>query len=88
MILNLFGLDQESNKKANFISLSTDAQHAFYARYCDELISEDERLRTKAKILYENYGIATSIYSIDNFLQFNQSNNYSKSLTLAEFINI
>lgn len=87
MILNLFGLDQESNKKANFISLSNDAQHAFYAGYCDVLISEDEGLRTKAKILYQNYGIATSIYSIDDFLKFNQSNNFSKSLSLVEFIN-
>ena len=87
MILNLLGLDQESNKKANYISLSNDAQHAFYGAYCDVLISEDEGLRTKAKVLYDNYGIVTSIYSIDDFLKLNEIDIVSKSLSLVEFIN-
>lgn len=69
IILNMFGLDKEKNKKANFISLNNDAQHAYYASYCDVFLTKDEGLRLKSKALYENYGIKTHVLNVMEFLQ-------------------
>ena len=40
-----------------------DANHAFYASYCDYFISDDKRNRNKCRVVYEIYGIDTKIYS-------------------------
>ena len=68
ILLNFFSLDKEKNKKANFTSLNNDAQHSFFAAHCDVFITKDEGLKIKSSILYEEYGIPTQIFDIDEFL--------------------
>ncbi|MBK9284370.1 MAG: hypothetical protein IPM51_08610 [Sphingobacteriaceae bacterium] len=87
MILNLFGLDQEKNKKANYISLSNDAQHAFYATYSDFLITEDEGLRTKAKVMYENFALKTIVFSAEEFFAYTGNMVTHTQLSIMDFIN-
>jgi hypothetical protein len=86
-ILNLFGLDQEKNKKADFTSLSNDSQHAFYAAYCDILISEDEGLRIKSKAVYENYKIPTLVFSVGEFINYFKGRVAAREYSLVDFIN-
>lgn len=42
-------------------SVSTDAQHAFYAAFCDYLITQDTHLKCKAMALYNELKIPTKI---------------------------
>lgn len=86
-LLNLFGLDKEKNKKADWNGLNNDTQHAFYGTYCDFLISEDEGMRIKSKILYENYGIQTVICTIDEFLEIYPSYISEEKLSIVDFVN-
>jgi hypothetical protein len=68
-ILNSLGLDSECNKKANFKNTSNDGLHAFYASYCDLLVTNDSGIKEKAKIIYKLFDIKTTvidpIYFID-----------------------
>jgi len=40
-----------------------DAFHVYYGSYCDYFISDDQRTRNKAKVLYNIYGIETTVLS-------------------------
>jgi len=40
-----------------------DANHIHFASYCDYLVSDDRRLRNKAKVIYDIYNIKTKIVS-------------------------
>ena len=73
--LNLLGLDKERNKKVVFSSFQNDAQHAFYASHCDYLVSNDEQLLIKARILYELFNIETRVL---NFIEFETLINQNK----------
>lgn len=79
--LNILGLDKEINKKSIFSSIQADAQHSFYAAHCDYLVSDDEQLLLKSKVLYNLFGIETNVLNfqeftnkIDNLLSFEISN--------------
>lgn len=65
--LNLLGLDKEKNKKVVFSSFQNDAQHAFYAAHCDYLVSNDEQLLIKARVLYELFNIETKVLNFNEF---------------------
>jgi len=60
-------LGYHSDSKQNFASTVTDANHAFYAAYCDVFISNDKKLRAKAKALYKEYNISTLVFSPEEF---------------------
>lgn len=87
ILLNFFGLDKEKNKKADFTALTNDSQHAFYAAYCDIIVTEDEGLRTKAKILYENYNIPTKVFSVEEFIDFHKRKSADQITCVADFLN-
>lgn len=87
MLLNFFGLDKEKNKKANFVSLTNDSQHSFFAAYCDIMITEDEGLRIKSKILYENYNIPTQVCSVEEFIDYYKNRIPGQKFSLVDFIN-
>lgn len=66
-MLNSLGLDKEKNKKANFNSTTSDSQHAYYAAYCDVLVTEDNGLKEKANLIYKLFDVDTLIINIDEF---------------------
>lgn len=51
-------LPKSSNAMNN---VSTDAQHAYFAAFCDYLITQDTHLASKALALYNEFGISTKI---------------------------
>ncbi|RTY77953.1 hypothetical protein EKL97_14870 [Flavobacterium sp. LS1P28] len=65
--LNILGLDNEKNNKVVFSSFQNDAQHAYYAAHCEYLISDDEQLLLKAKVLYNLFGIETKVLNLADF---------------------
>lgn len=68
--LNLLGLDKEKNKKVVFSSFQNDAQHAYYAAHCEYLVSDDEQLLVKARILYNLFGIETKVLNFSEFEEY------------------
>jgi len=46
-ILNTLGLDSEKNKKSKFKNTSVDGSHAYYAGFCDILVTDDNGLIEK-----------------------------------------
>lgn len=68
VFLDFFGFNKESRKKVKFYNLQADAVHSFYGSYCDCLVSDDEGVRDKTKVLYKAYGINTKVYSVDEFI--------------------
>lgn len=51
-----------SDKKGLMNTLA-DADHAFYASFCDVLVTDDAKMRLKAEAVYSYYGIETRIIS-------------------------
>jgi hypothetical protein len=66
-LLNILGIDNEANKKVKFANTLHDAQHAYYAAHCDYLVSDDEGLIVKAKVLYKLLEIETQALTVDEF---------------------
>lgn len=66
-LLNILGIDKEPNKKARFANTLNDGQHAYYAAHCEYLISDDEGLLLKAKVLYKLLGIETKVIPVEEF---------------------
>ncbi|GHU39346.1 hypothetical protein FACS1894190_03500 [Spirochaetia bacterium] len=58
-ILNSFGFDEESNKKAKFRNTFDDGLHAFYASTCDLLISADKKMIERTRFMYKLFDIPT-----------------------------
>ena len=64
-LLDLIGYKSDKLSKATSAmnSVTTDAQHAYYAAFCDYLITLDTRLASKAQALYRELGVSTKIIS-------------------------
>lgn len=45
-----------------------DSSHAYFARYCDALVSNDKRMRIKAEAVYSYLGVSTKVLTADEFL--------------------
>jgi hypothetical protein len=69
MLLNILGIDEENNKKANFKKLESDANHSFYGMCCDYVVSSDIGFITKTKFLYNLYGINSKVVFWDEFVK-------------------
>jgi len=67
-ILDLVGYKSDNNSTTS--NIVTDAFHAFYAAHCDIFLSQDKRLRDKAKVLYKESAITTLIFSETEFCNF------------------
>ncbi len=72
-LLEMYNITQEKKsggglKKFDYSSLNTDAMHAYYASYCDYLVTDDKGLQVKAQILYQMFVIPTKILSIQDLL--------------------
>jgi hypothetical protein len=86
VLLNMLGLDKEKNKKTNFISLSNDSQHSYYASFCDIFITEDKGLRLKSELLYSTQNISTRIMTPEQFLSIYNEFEPEQILTPTDFI--
>lgn len=49
--------------KRDLMNIFTDADHAFYGKYCDVLVTDDAKMRLKAEAVYSYRGIDTKIIS-------------------------
>lgn len=49
-------------------SVNTDAQHAYFAAFCDYLVTQDSHLASKARALYSEFGISTKVISPANII--------------------
>lgn len=66
LTLNFSGFRFDKNR--NMHNIITDAEHVFYASYCDVLVSDDSRLRSKASAIYLKSNIQTRIITSDELL--------------------
>ena len=62
-LLDMIGYKSDKLPKSSnaMNSVSTDAQHAYFAAFCDYLITQDTHLASKALALYNEFGISTKI---------------------------
>jgi hypothetical protein len=72
-LLEMYNVTQERKsrgglKKFNYESLTTDALHAYFASFCDYLITDDKGLQVKAHIMYELLGFSTKVLSTQDFI--------------------
>ena len=67
-ILNSMGIDNEINKKAKFRNTFNDSMHAYYASYCDYLVSDDQGMIEKTKIVYSVFGIVKKVMDPEEFI--------------------
>jgi len=66
-LLDLLGICKEPRKKVKIRNMQTDSFHSFFGTYCDCIVSDDEGVRDKSKILYRLFNVETQVYSIDEF---------------------
>lgn len=66
-LLDLIGY--KSDNKSVTSNIITDAFHAYYGAHCDIFLSEDKKLRAKAKVIYDEFGIDTCIFSEKEFCE-------------------
>lgn len=64
-MLDLIGYKSDKLPKATnaMNSVNTDAQHAYFAAFCDYLITQDSHLASKARALYHEFGVSTKVIS-------------------------
>ncbi|CAM2968124.1 hypothetical protein SAMN05444143_10169 [Flavobacterium succinicans] len=62
-LLDMFGYWKDRPTKNSDYARLWDSSHAHYASHCDYLISDDRRLRYKARVVYDLYNIKTKIIS-------------------------
>ena len=68
MLLDLFGYNKESRKTVKFKNIQIDSAHSFFGSYCDCIVSDDDGLRSKTKVLYKLFKNPTQVYSINEFI--------------------
>ena len=64
-MLDLIGYKSDKLPKSTnaMNSVTTDAQHAYYAAFCDYLVTQDSHLASKACALFSEFGISTKVIS-------------------------
>lgn len=45
-----------------------DSSHAYFAQYCDALVTNDKRMRIKSEAVYSYLGIGTKVLTAEDFL--------------------
>lgn len=90
-MLEMFNITQERKsggglKKFDYESLNTDALHAYFASYCDYLVTDDKGVQVKANIVYQLYNIKTKVLSSSDLINMRQLL-LAQEETLSRFIN-
>lgn len=86
--LDLLGLSKEKSKKVEFKNLINDSNHAYYASFCDYLISNDEGVLEKSRILYNLLNIKTTVVNIESFNQILFSSEVEHEEDINSFIRL
>lgn len=62
-MLDMIGYKSDKLPKSSnaMNSVNTDAEHAYYAAFCDYFVTQDKHLSSKAAALYNEYGISTKV---------------------------
>ena len=69
-MLDILGYSKdELSKKNSYNNIFNDSLHSYYARYCDYLVTEDEGLKRKSRILYNRCENSTSIVTVEEFIK-------------------
>lgn len=66
--LNVLGIDGEKNKGVRFSNILYDSFHSYYGAHCHYLITNDQGLLNKSKVLYRFFGLDTKAVSVNEFL--------------------
>jgi hypothetical protein len=71
LLLDMIGYKQDKLPKPtdNMMNIYTDAEHSFYSAFCDYFIVLDKNLKTKTKVLFEEFKISTKVLSPDEFME-------------------
>jgi hypothetical protein len=81
MLLEWYNVTEERTSKGpkqfTFTSLNQDAQHVYYAAFCDYLVTDDLGMQLKAFIIYQLFNIPTRVLTTQDFINRNHqiSNN-------------
>lgn len=67
-VLDMLGYKTEDKRKS-FANLDTDAHHIFLAYFCDYLVSDDEKMRDKAKVIYSHFQCTTKVMDSQSFMK-------------------
>lgn len=65
--LEIMGFVNGKIKKQDLKSMINDGKHAFFASYCDIIVSEDKDFINKTKFIYELFDIKIDIFNVDEF---------------------
>ena len=70
-MLDMIGYKSDKLPKASnaMNSVNSDAQHAYFAAFCDYLITQDTHLASKARALYTEFGIPTKVISPEDAIE-------------------
>lgn len=72
--LDVIGFWKDKKNKKSNLARTYDAAHTFFASACDIFVSNDERARNKAKVVYSLYNLSTKILSYDEFINYKTPN--------------
>ena len=69
-ILNITGIDNESNIKSSFKNTFNDGLHSYYSSFYDLFVTNDSGTKEKSKIMFETFGIETKFIDPSNFKEY------------------
>lgn len=68
-MLDMLGYSKDGlNSKNSYNNIFNDSLHSYYARYCDYLVTEDEGLIKKSRLLYDKCQDSTQILTVNEFI--------------------
>jgi len=68
-MLDMLGFSKDGlSSKNSYNNIFNDSLHSYYARYCDYLVTEDDGLMKKSRLLYDKYQDSTKILTVDEFI--------------------
>lgn len=67
--MDMLGFWQDKRTARSNLARSYDANHAYFASACDYFVTNDQRTRNKANVLYYYYGMKTKAVSYTEFMK-------------------
>jgi len=74
--LDIYGIVKGKPKKQRFMSLINDGKHTYYAGHAHVLVTSDADMIAKTKMLYKIWGIATAVFTPEEFKRFLASSDF------------
>lgn len=62
-----FKSDKLPKKTDTLLNITTDAEHAYFASFCDYFIVNDKNLRIKSQVLYSEFKFETEVLNLQEF---------------------